>query len=390
MTIVVFIAVLAVLIFVHELGHFLAAKLFGIRVDAFKLGFGPKVAAWRWKKKDPISGQAVVGETEYGVNWLPFGGYVKIFGENPDDQSLDAAGPEASRSFVLKPRWKQAAVLSAGVLFNFIFAWFLYAAVFASGVTASTAGFERYAAHFSDPRIMITFVEPDSPAEKAGLLQGDVLTAVGSTNAILPPGAASSDAPDAVIASIQNTVNASAGKPVTVDYTRAGKAASVEIVPAAGIVPGRYAVGISMDRVVNMRLPFFAAVWEGLHYTGVLIKETAAGIYSFVADIFVGHPDFSQVAGPVGIAGIVGNAAALGLKYLVMATAVISINLGVINLIPFPALDGGRILFVAVESVVRRRIPAKFTNAVNMAGFALLVLLMIAVTYKDVAKLISG
>src|ERR1700741_1905966 len=111
MTVLIFIIVLAVLIFVHELGHFVFAKLFGVRVDAFKIGFGPKLCAWK------------SGETEYGVNLIPFGGYVKIFGENPDDENTH--GPDAPRSFVNKPRWKQAFVLVAGVLFNFIFAWTL-------------------------------------------------------------------------------------------------------------------------------------------------------------------------------------------------------------------------------------------------------------------------
>ena len=119
-----------------------------------------------------------------------------------------------------------------------------------------------------------------------------------------------------------------------------------------------------------------------------MIKETAIGLYTFIATIFQGTANFSNVAGPVGIAGIVGNAAELGFSYLVMITALISINLGVINLIPFPALDGGRILFVAIEGLIRRRIPMQFNNAVNAVGFALLMALMVAVTYKDIARLV--
>ena len=126
------------------------------KVDAFKIGFGPKVFAWRPKKKD---GSA--GETEYGVNWIPFGGFVKIHGENPDEENT--YGPDAARSFVNKSRWKQALVLVAGVLFNVIFAWILYVGLFTHGVTATTDGFEKYRADFSDPRIMVTDVLPDSP-----------------------------------------------------------------------------------------------------------------------------------------------------------------------------------------------------------------------------------
>jgi regulator of sigma E protease len=145
-----------------------------------------------------------------------------------------------------------------------------------------------------------------------------------------------------------------------------------------------------MDQVADLHLPFFAAIKEGFSYTINLIKETAVGLYTFIANIFRGSPNFSDVSGPIGIAGIVGNAATLGFSYLLMVTAIISINLGVVNLIPFPALDGGRILFVGLEGIFRRRIPAGFANTVNAIGFGLLMILMIAVTWKDIARLIQG
>ena len=175
-------------------------------------------------------------------------------------------------------------------------------------------------------------------------------------------------------------------------YGRGSVYKNIDINPVKGLVPGdtsKYAIGIAMDNAADLRLPIWSAAWAGLEYTGELIKETVVGLYTFIDNIFVGHPDFSQVAGPIGIAGIIGNAAELGFTYLLMITAIISINLGVINLIPFPALDGGRILFVAIEGLIRRRISAKFTNAVNAVGFALLMALMVVVTYKDIAKLIK-
>lgn len=372
MTVIIFLIVLAVLIFVHELGHFLFARLNGIRVDAFKIGFGPRILSWKFK------------ETEFGLNLIPFGGFVKIFGENPDDENT--FGPDKARSFVHKNRFQQAAVLVAGVLFNFLFAWLLYVIVFASGVIATTDGFQQYAAHFSNPRIMITYVEPGSPAEKAGLLMGDVIKSVLPSGVIMPIGFKES------IDDIQTTIDSTKGlpvNPVTVDFLRGSNERSTQIMPAQGLVPGKYAIGISMSDVVDMQLPVFTSIWEGLHYTGVMIEQTAVGLYTFIAGIFQGTADFSQVSGPVGIAGIVGNAAALGFNYLLMITALISINLGVINLIPFPALDGGRILFVALEGIFRRKIPAKFGNAVNTVGFVLLMILMVAVTYKDIAKLVQ-
>ncbi len=352
-TAIIFIIVLAVLIFVHELGHFLTARAAGIRVDAFKIGFGPRIIHWKR------------GETEYGVNLIPFGGYVKIHGENPDEEAV--SGRDASRSFVNKPRYKQVIVLVAGVLFNFLFAWLLYTAGFLSGVTATSDGFEQYKDSFTNERIMVTYIEKGSPAEKSGLEVGDVIQS-------------------ASIEDIQKTIGDSAGAPVRLLIIHQEKNSSVDITPIKGIVGDKYAVGIAMQQVGDLKLSFFPAIWEGLHYTLVMIRETAIGLYTFIVNLFQGTANFADVAGPIGIAGIVGNAADLGFTYLIMITALISINLGVINLIPFPALDGGRTLFVLIEGVIRRRISMKFTNIVNTVGFALLMLLMIVVTYKDIAK----
>lgn len=355
MTVIIFLIVLAVLIFVHELGHFLAARLCGIRVDAFALGFGPRIISWKRK------------ETEYALNIIPFGGYVKIFGENPDEASLH--GPHSNRSFVNKPRWQQAIVLSAGVFFNFLFAWLLYALVFTSGVTATTTGFEKYADNFANQRIMVTYVSPNSPAENAGIKSGDVLTKVESIEAF------------------QDFINKSQGREVSLEYGRDGKEKVSKVTPVTGIVTDRYAIGISMDIVGDLRLPIWTALVESFGHTWGMTKLTTIGLGQFLGNIFRGTADFASVAGPIGIAGIVGDAAGLGFTYLLMITALISINLGVINLIPFPALDGGRLLFVVIESFIRRRIPMSFANAVNTVGFVLLMLLMIIVTYKDITKL---
>ncbi|MFA6404391.1 MAG: site-2 protease family protein [Candidatus Paceibacterota bacterium] len=372
MTVIIFILVLAVLIFVHELGHFLVARAFKIRVDAFKIGFGPRILSWKR------------GETEYGLNLIPFGGYVKIFGENPDVESM--SGPDASRSFVNKPRWQQALVLFAGVFFNFLFAWILYVIIFSSGVTASTDGLEKYADRFQDERIMITYVGQGSPAEKAGIRSGDVIKRLN----LVDGESISIDNQiniESQIQTIQKTIDQSNGNPISFEYLRDDTISNVQIIPITGIVPDKYAIGIAMQSVADIRLPFLNSIYEGGHYTLVLIRDTAIGLYTFIANIFQGEADFSDVAGPIGIAGIVGSAAKIGFNYLLIITAIISINLGVINLIPFPALDGGRILFVGIEGIIRRRIPAKFFNIVNTVGFVLLMILMVIVTYKDIAKL---
>jgi len=381
MTAIIFLIVLAVLIFVHELGHFIAARIFGIRVDAFKIGFGPKLFSWKR------------GETEYGVNAIPFGGYVRIFGENPDATS--ESSPDAARSFVNKARWKQAIVLAAGVLFNFLFAWVLAAAIFSTGIIITKSIAVQLGIEYQDQHVVISYIAPGSPAQKAGLKPGDTITYVETTamNAarVKNESAASStpaSLPGQSVAEIQGIVNDFGSKPVAFGFRRGSDMSIVGIIPVQGLIEGRYTVGIGMDEMVSVKQPFLSALSGGLRYTGVIIKETFVGAYGLIAGIFQGHPDFSEVTGPVGIFGIVGDAARMGFSYLLMITAIISVNLGVINLIPFPALDGGRILFVAIESAIRRRIPAKFSNIVNTVGFALLMALTLLLTWKDVAGLL--
>ena len=372
MTVIIFIIVLAVLIFVHELGHFILARLNGIRVDAFKIGFGPRIISWKR------------GETEYGVNLIPFGGFVQIHGENPDEDSIHGADRE--RSFINKNRWRQVSVLVAGVFFNFLFAWLLYGIVFMSGVTATKDGFEKYSDLFRDPRVLIGYVDAESPASRAGLKPGDVLVEikVAQSNTDL---SVTNDTLQAE--KIPAAVNSSQGQPVSVSFVRNGLASTTMINPQEGIVPGKFAMGIVPLDAVTFRLPFFTAILESFNYTTGMIKETTVGLAMFIANIFHGTANFSDVAGPIGIAGIVGDAAVMGFGYLLMITALISINLGVINLIPFPALDGGRTLFVAIEGLIRRRIPLKFFNITNTVGFILLMILMVAVTYKDIVRLLK-
>lgn len=381
-TIIVFLIVLAALIFIHELGHFLLAKAFGIRVDAFKIGFGPKLL--KWKR----------GETEYGLNLIPFGGYVKIFGEDPNEENTN--GPDASRSFIHKPRWQQAIVLAAGVIFNFIFAGVLYVIMFASGVPAPVADFPQYSDRFDRERIMVAYVAKGSPAEKAGLKEGDVISRVSSSlgditvaDPALPDVKDTEQATDGTVVHIQDLINKAGDTPINLIYTRDRQSQSVQITPTSGLVKDKHAIGIMMDVVGDLRLPLFTSLKQGVIHTGNMLRLTTVGLYGFVASIFHGTADFDQVTGPVGIAGKVGDAVNLGFTYLLLITALISINLGVINLVPFPALDGGRIVFVIIESVIRRRIPATFANVVNTVGFALLMLLMVWVTYKDVVGLVK-
>lgn len=364
MTIVLFFIILGSLVFVHELGHFLAAKKSGIRVDEFALGFPPKILG----KK--------VGETVYNLNLVPFGGYVKIFGDDADVMSdLAVSEADKARSFIAKPRYIQAIVLASGVLGNIVFAWILLSIGFMAGIPSSVDG--RYATDVRDAKLTITTVLPDSPAEKAGLHSGDAITSMTEGSKQF----SDSDADQAgdFIAGSKGTLS--------VSYARGKESGTVTVEPVVGIVEGKPAIGVALNTVGVVRFGFFRSFYEGLLMTVDLFREVAVGLFGFLKQAILGQASLSAVTGPVGIAGMVGEARVLGIVYLLSFTAFISINLAVINLLPIPALDGGRLLFLAIEGIIRRPISTKFTKVVNTAGFFILIAFMLFITYRDIAKL---
>lgn len=362
MSIIIFAIILIVLILVHEFGHFIVAKKSGIRVDEFGLGYPPRVATL-----------FKIGETRYTLNAIPFGGFVKIFGENPDGDSI--AGPEKNRSLVNKPKGIQALVLAAGVSFNIIFAWILISIGFMSGLPTPLS----YAPeNVSEARVVITSVSKDSPAEKAGLKVGDTISNI-SSNGKSVEKVESSKVSDFIASHDQITLD--------ISKTKGGEVSQINLVPVEGITPDKKAIGISMDMIGTLQLPIHKAFWEGGKTTISLIKTITIGLATFLFQAITGHSDFSQVTGPVGIVGMVGDVSSLGFIYLLSFAAFISINLAVINLVPFPALDGGRLLFVAIEAIKGSRINPKVANLMNGIGFALLIILMVVITFNDVLKL---
>jgi regulator of sigma E protease len=369
MNILIFIVVLIILIIVHEFGHFVVAKRSGIRVDEFGIGYPPRI--WGYKPKD--------SETTYSINWIPFGGFVKIFGEDPDDESIK--GPDKERSFVNKNKWIQAAVLVAGVFFNFIFAWLLLSLGFMTGLPSSASSFDE--GIVQNAKLTLVSVLPDSPASLAGLEVGDTIDYIGSTQQIEVI-----DSPS--IEEAQNILSTS-NYPVLIGYTNiTGESDSILVSPQSGIVGDKKAIGVSLDMVGEVKLSFFSALWYGGEFTIYVTKSIAVGLYNFVVDAFVGQADFSQIAGPIGIVGFVGEAAKLGFVYLLSFTAIISLNLAILNLIPFPALDGGRLLFILIEKIKGSPITPKVANVFNSIGFVVLIIIMLLVTYNDIIRIVSN
>ncbi len=365
MTTLIFLIGLVELILVHELGHFLVAKWSGIRVDEFGLGFPPRI--WGWKPKG--------GETTYSLNAIPFGGFVKIYGE--DYETAQSEG-DSARSFIYQPKWKQVLVLIAGVSFNILLAWLLFTIAFMNGVNYSPEG--RYSERVVDPAIVVAHVLDDSPAHNAGIEVGDKILFAAVNETALQGDTLRVD-------TITDAISKSDGAELELLVTRDDDTFRIAMNPSSELVDGRFAVGLSMVYAGTLELPFHLAIIEAGRITIDMIVAIVVGISDLIAGIFQGGADLSSVVGPVGIAGLVGDAAGMGFISLISFMAIISLHLAVINLVPFPALDGGRILFVIIEKIKGSPINPKVANALNLVGFVLLILLLLVVTYRDIVRL---
>ncbi len=365
MSIIIFLIILAILVLVHEFGHFIVAKKSGIRVDEFGLGFPPRLFGKKW------------GGTLYSLNIIPFGGFVKIFGEDPHAESIEPS--QRKVSFYYKPKIIQAAVLVAGVAYNILFAWLLISFGFFTGVPSSQ-GYSPFG-EISNPKLTVTDIAPGSPAEKAGILPGDAIERVSSSRSVLM-------GEELTAENIKILVENSPGQVSVIISRGSNSARTVNLNPEESVSLGRKFIGISMDTIGTLKLSFFNSFLEGARTTFFITEATVLGLLGFLWNIFTLHSDFSQVAGPVGIAGVVKQASTLGFSYLVSLVALISINLAVINLLPFPALDGGRLLFVFIEAIIKRPISSKVVRYSNTIGFVVLIILMVAVTTHDILKLL--
>lgn len=323
--------ILIILILGHEWGHFIAAKLLGIRVDEFGVGFPPKIASKKW------------GETEYSLNLLPFGGFVRIHGE---DARNVASEPE--RSFAVQPFWKKAIVISSGVFINFLIGWFAFTTVLVVGVT---------------PGVQVQTIVPDSPADQAGFEVGEIIEGFSSSEEFVA------------------FIDANRGKQITLN----GR----QITPRINAPEGEGALGISF--VFNERSA--ASIWDnlilGFKYTWETLISIFGALGGFLWGIFTGNfAVLQEVSGPIGVFVVVKEATQLGFIYLVQLLGLISLNLAVLNTIPFPALDGGRLLFTSLQRLFGEKMfNKKLELVVNVAGFVFLIALMIMVTIKDIISL---
>jgi len=346
MTILVFLLVLSLLVFVHELGHFVVAKSTGIKVEEFGFGYPPRLLTLARR-----------GDTEYTINAIPFGGFVRMLGEE------DPTHPE---SFAAKGKLVRAGTLLAGPVMNVVLAFLLLIGVGLVGFDIPLGS------------VAIIEVAPDSPAAGAGLQEGDIILSIDTLT-------------------VRNTYDLSRntrtrlGKDVTLSIKRNEDTLSVSLSPRQEWPVGEGPMGVTIqtvDIVGTDKLRY--SLWEAIPIGARATGDMFLAIFSGVARMIRGDiaPDLT---GPVGIAAATGEIAKSGLVYLIQFAAFLSVNLAIFNLIPFPALDGGRLAFIALEALRGgKRVTPEKEGLIHLIGLAILIGLMLIVSYNDVVRLLSG
>jgi regulator of sigma E protease len=350
-----FIFVLGVLIFFHELGHFLVAKSFGVKVLKFSLGFGPKLVGKQ------------IGETEYLISSIPLGGYVKLYGESQDDEPDDLFPEDSNRSFSQQHALKRIAIVLAGPVFNFVLALLVFCFFFmAAGKQIMTPEIGQ--------------IRAESPADRAGLKKGDMIVSMDEAGV---------DSWD----QIKEKVEASGGNPIQFRVKRGDDLLEARIVPESSTVKNifgeeipSYLIGVvAAGKYVQIPLSPITAVEEGARRTWEVTELTVLTIVKLIQRVV----PIKTLGGPIMIGQMTGQIAREDLTYLIPFMAVISINLAVLNLLPIPILDGGLIFFLLIELITGKPIGLRKRDWAQRVGLFLLVLLMAFVIYNDITRILE-
>jgi regulator of sigma E protease len=361
LTVIAFILILSVLVLIHEFGHFIVAKKLGIKVEEFGVGFPPRAIS----KK--------IGETVYSINWLPVGGFVKLYGE--DDAGGGKIGSritgeksqeDLQRAFYARPLWQRMTVVTAGVIMNFILAVVVLSFLFATqGVPLPTE------------HVKIREVSHASPAEVAGLRVNDQIVSLN--------GLELKDT-DKFIKETQKRK----GEEVTLVVLRNGQEFTTKIIPRSNPPKGQGAMGVAITNVEVKKYswieaPFYGTM-EAVKFSWMIVQ----GLGSMIGD-FVLHGIKPQgVAGPIGVAQLTGEAVRAGWFAVLWFLSLLSLNLAVLNILPIPALDGGRFFFMIIEMVTGKKVSPRYEAYAHGAGLVALLALMALITVFDVLRLIQG
>ncbi|OGZ58263.1 MAG: hypothetical protein A3B96_03395 [Candidatus Spechtbacteria bacterium RIFCSPHIGHO2_02_FULL_43_15b] len=359
LTIVIFIFILSVLVLVHEFGHFIVAKKSGAKVEEFGVGFPPRIFGIK------------IGETVYSVNLFPIGGFVRIYGEEGEDS-------KNSRSFASKSISVRSLIVASGILMNLALAVILFSVGYAVGLPQAF-----YEGDIPDNvrniSVRIAYIAEDSPASRADINLGDRIVGM----------KAGMDELEEVksIEDVKSFTSSHLEEDVRLFMKRGKTLFETSVVPRSNHPENEGAIGIEMALVGDVFYPLHIAPLKGIETTFLFTIATAEAFKDMVSDFLFRGVVEEEVSGPVGIFMLTGEVRQLGSIFVLQFIALISINLAIINSIPFPALDGGRILFFAIEAIKGSPVNRKYEKIAHTVGFYMLIALVILITFRDVGKL---
>jgi len=365
LTVVTFILILSILVMVHELGHFLVARFFGVHVEEFGFGLPPR-----------LFGKTVKG-TVYSLNSLPIGGFVKLAGEDQEDVDKEKASVKTAKErsiyFWSKTRGQRALILSAGVFMNFLLAIVITTFLLTRGVVEPT------------DQVHIETIAAGSPAAQSGLVTNDVITQIG----VIEKGQvqfARLEKSEQLI----NTVKAHAGEPVTLTVLRNNQELSFTLIPRVQPPAGEGPLGVAVTNLVKKKYPLHQAPFKSIQINGERVYLMFTSLGSVLAKLITGQRiQGGEIAGPIGIAQVTGEAVKYGFDAVLEFMSILSLNLAVLNILPFPALDGGRLVFVLADKFGKKARPA-VERMVHQIGMIILLALILLVTVNDILRIVRG
>jgi len=363
-TILIAIFSLIILIVLHELGHFIIAKWCGVAIEEFGIGYPPRL----FGKK--------IGETFYSLNLIPLGAFVKVKGEEGE-----AGGSiEDCRSFVGKPLWQRALIVLGGVLSFWVIAFILLSVAFGLGIPQAISDEEEVP--FENPKVQILALLPHSPAERAGLRIGDTIIEMKGPHYSLKN--------VNKVKEVQEFIRSHKGEKIVLTIERGKEVFDVSLTPRLSPPEGEGPIGVLLVRTALVKEPWWEAPLKGIQATGRITGLWIIGLTQAIWNLLSAQklPPGASLMGPVGIGALMSQAVQVGLSYYLEFVALISIGLAISNILPIPALDGGKLLFLLIEKIKGSPVNAKIEQKITAFSFALLIALLIWITIKDIQRLL--